>query len=140
ALNQADANASTLSVDFHGGPGSSMGNENNSAAEGGQQSGDSPSFVRSTGQTLAADILSAANAGTPIKVVSSSATDSKSSIGSTVWAAGAQWLSPSQSFAAQAAKTLQGTQKTAGLGINWDLADFSGRLNSVFGPEVVKAI
>jgi phospholipase C len=142
-LNQADADASTLSVDFQKRPNSSIGSGDNSAIVGGHQNGNSLASVagQPSGRGIAEDIISAANAGGPAKVVSSSGTEAKNSIGSAVWTAGAQWLSVGQDFATQAAKILQGTaQKTGGLGINWDLTDFSGPLHDVFGPEVVKAI
>jgi phospholipase C len=124
-LNQADANASTLSVDFH--PGASISSEGDSAIAGGVQSSNSLAGV--AGHSLvagfASDILSAVNAGTHTKALSSSGTTAKNRVGSSVWTAGAQWMSPGHDFATQAAKILQGTdQNTGGLGINWDLTDF----------------
>jgi phospholipase C len=135
-LNQADANASTLSVDFQKHPNHVFRKGEDSDVGGDLQKPESSAAVAGHPFVggFSADILGAVNTGTPTKVVSSSGSSVTGSVGSSVWTAGTQWLSPSHDLATQAAKTLQGAvQNTAGLGIDWNVTDFSGPKSDVFG-------
>jgi phospholipase C len=140
-LNQADANASTLSVDFQKHPNASFHEGEDSAVGSDLESVHLQATVpgHPLAGGIAADILSATNGGTPLKIVSSSSADGKSSLGNSIWTTGAQWLSPNQDLATQAVKILQGAgSRTAGLGINWDLSGLSSPLADIFNSEVVK--
>jgi hypothetical protein len=132
-LNQADANASTLSVDFHKGSNSQDDNSENA----GQSQGETMA-TQVTGHItsgVAPDILTAAKAngqsvsqGQP--VATSNGTSQKS-----IWAASTDWMNSGKDIATSAANVLNGAgqQKIGGLGMNWETFDPTKAIDDMLG-------
>jgi phospholipase C len=132
-LNQADANSSTLSVDFHNGSNSQDDDTGNAG-----QSENGASAAQISGHiagSVAPDILTAAKAnGQSISQGQSIAT-SKGATLKSIWAASTDWMNSGKDIATSAANVLNGAglQKIGGLGMNWETFDPTKAIDDLLG-------
>jgi phospholipase C len=137
-LNQADANASTLSVDFkkHSDDGGDdQGQHSGGDLSVGQSSG--PSGHRQDLVRVAPDILLSAAAGQlPGKGQLSGPNFGSRTSANSVWSASTAWMNSAGNYAAGTASVLHaaGQQTKGDLGINWESGNF---LKEVFGQNIV---
>jgi len=134
-LNEADANANTLSVDFHGGP-----NPHAAGAEiaGPGQSEGGTTAAQMSGRfatVQARDILAAATASG--RLVSKSGAAGNGSSVKSIWSASTDWMNSGKNLATNAANVLHGAKTIGGLGMNWESFDPTKAIDDLFGPGLV---
>jgi phospholipase C len=133
-LNQADANASTLSVDFHGGPNSDAADTGIASPDQSQGGTTAAHMSGRIATSQAPDILAATTANGPLASNVKSSAPSNGSSPKSIWSASTDWMTSAKSLATKAANVLHGAgqQTIGGLGLNWESFDPTKAIDDLF--------